>query len=155
MNCPTAIEQIIAQGGRTSVTTEVENHLWACPGCARVYVEQQALWRAMEEWEAPEVTVGFDRRLFERIGKTSLRTPWGWLARFLRPWQPAFSAALAGVLLLAAAVIRQGRDIPAPQAQAVVQSFGEEVEQVETALDDIHMLHELEIAPEPAGEGDC
>jgi hypothetical protein len=155
MNCEAVVEQIIAQAGRTSLSPEVENHLWACPACSRVYLDQQALWRAMEEWESPDVSAGFDRRLFARIGKASVWEPLSWLLRLFRPLQPAFPAALACVMLLAAVVVHQARDIPPQRNQVVVQTVGEDEEQIETALDDIQMLRELEITAEPGEEGDC
>ena len=154
MNCQAVQEQIISQSGRPNVGPEVESHLWACADCSKVYLEQQALWRAMDAWEAPELPAGFDRRLFARIGKAS---PWAaldWLWRPFGPLQPAFPAALACVILIAAAVVERTREAPVVKTVATVQtSDREEVRQIETALSDIQMLSDLEIAPMEAEEG--
>lgn len=154
MSCQQIVEQIIGQSGRPQLTAEVESHLWSCPVCSQVYLEQQALWRAMDQWEAPEVGTGFDRRLFARIG----REPWApvdWLMRWFQPLQPAFPAALAAVVLLAAVVVQKDRWAPAPaEPAAAVQTLDrEDVRQIETALDDIQMLSEFEILPVEGEEG--
>ena len=155
MSCQAVIEQMIAQAGRPSLSPEVESHLWTCPSCSKVYLEQQALWRTMDAWEAPETSAGFDRRLFTRIGKASPWAPLDWMLRWLRPLQPAFPAALACVMLLAAVVVQQGREIPVPEAPVVVVQAvdREDARAIETALDDIQMLSELEIVPVEGEEG--
>ncbi len=154
MNCQAVKERIIAQSGRPNLSPEVESHLWVCADCSKVYLEQQALWRALDAWEAPEVSAGFERRLFARIGKASPWAPFGWLLRLFRPLQPAFPAALACVVLLAAVVVQRTREAPVVETAAAVQTAErEEVRQIETALNDIQMLNELEIAPVEAEEG--
>ena len=152
MNCQAIIEQIIAQSGRPSLSPEVESHLWVCPDCSKVYLEQQAMWRAMDAWEAPEISTGFDRRLFARIGKASPWAPLDWMLRVLRPLQPAFPAALAGVMLIAALVVQGGRELPEPESTVAVQTVDrEDLRQIETALDDIEMLSDFEILPVEGG----
>lgn len=154
MNCQAVVEWIIAQSGRPSLSPDVESHLWVCPTCSQAYLEQQALWRAMDGWEAPEVSAGFDRRLFTQIGKASFWAPLDWLLHLLRPLQPAFPAALAGVMLLAAVVVQQGHDLPAAEPAITVQALDrEDVRQIETTLDDIRMLNELELLPVEDEEG--
>jgi hypothetical protein len=147
MNCRAMQEQIIAQSGRAGLSAEMERHVWVCPACSQVYLEQQALWRAMDAWEVPEVSAGFDRRLFARIGKASPWAPVDWLLRLVRPLQPAFPAALACVVLMAAVVVNRVGEAPAGETTAVIRTVErEEVQQIETALDDIQMLRDLEIA---------
>ena len=155
MNCQVIVEQIVTQSGRPNLSPEVESHLWACPACSRVYLEQQALWRAMDAWEAPEVSTGFDRQLFARIGKTSFWAPLDWFLRLFRPLQPAFPAALAGVMLVAVLVVQHGRELPLmePATVAVQTLEREDVRQIETALDDIEMLSEFEVLPAEGPEG--
>ena len=154
MNCQAVVEWVITQSGRPSLSPEVESHLWVCPTCSQAYLEQQAMWRAMDAWEAPEVSTGFDRRLFARIGKSTLWTPLDWLLRLLRPLQPAFPAALACVMLLAVLVVGRGREWPATETQAAVQTLDrEDVRQIETALDDIQMLSDFEVLPVEGEEG--
>jgi hypothetical protein len=154
MKCQAVKESIIAQAGRPSLSPEVESHLWGCPDCSQVYLEQQALWRAMDAWETPDVSAGFDRRLFARIGRASPWAPFDWLLRLFRPLQPAFPAALAGVVLLAALVVQQDRQLPVEDPAAAVQTLErEDVRQIETALDDIQMLSEFEFVAAEGEEG--
>ncbi len=156
MNCQEIIEQIIAQSGRPVLTSEVETHVGGCPVCAKVYLEQQALWRQMDAWEVPEVSPGFDHRLFARIGRR-VSEPWAaldWLMRFLQPMQPRFAVALACMLVIATVVVDRGRHAAAPAVPmaATQATEREEVRQVDLALDDIQMLNDFEILP-VAGEG--
>ena len=46
MDCREVAEQIIAESG-SPCSPEVEGHLTGCPGCSRLQVEQQALWKQM------------------------------------------------------------------------------------------------------------
>ncbi len=156
MNCQEIIEQIIAQSGRPVLTAEVEAHVGACRTCAKVYLEQQALWRKLDAWEVPEVSPGFDHRLFARIGRR-VSEPWAaldWLMRLLQPLQPRFAVALACILIIATVVVDRGRHtaVPAAPVAATQPADREDVQQVELALDDIQMLNDFEILP-VAGEG--
>ncbi len=151
MNCQEVVQQIIAQPGRPAPAPEVERHLWGCPACSQVYLEQQALWRQMDAWEAPEVSAGFDRRLFARAGRR-LASPWLGLEgfrRLFRPLQPALPAALACVLVVATLVVQKERYLPAPP-DATVAAQGPErddLRQIDVALDDIQMLTDFDILP--------
>ena len=121
MNCYEIIEQIIAQSGRPVLTPEIETHVGTCKACSQVYLEQQALWRQMDAWEAPDVSPGFDNRLYGRIGRR-VSEPWAaldWVMRLLRPMQPAFATALACMLVVATVVVERGRHTPLPADPAV------------------------------------
>ena len=39
----------------------VERHLEACPACRDFVAAQRALFAALDTWEAPDVSAGFDR----------------------------------------------------------------------------------------------
>ncbi len=156
MNCQEIVEQIIAQSGRPVLTAELEAHVGACPPCAKVYLEQQALWRQMDAWEVPEVSPGFDNRLFARIGRR-VSEPWAafdWLMRFLQPLQLRFAVALACMLIIATVVVDRGRHAVVPAVPFAATQLGdrEDAQQVELALDDIQMLNDFEILP-VTGEG--
>ena len=156
MTCQQIIEQIIAQPGRPEPTPEIESHLYACSSCSRVYLEQQALWRQMDAWEAPDVSTGFDRRLFARIGRRAAE-PWAafdWLMRLFRPLQPAFATALACMLVVATVVVQKDRHqiLPPDSALAIHAAEKDDPTQIEAALDDMKMLSDFEILP-LAGEG--
>ncbi len=151
MNCQEVVQRIIAQAGRQAPSPEIEQHLWGCDACSKVWLEQQALWREMDAWEAPEVSPGFDGRLFGRIGHR-LAEPWfglDWIRSLFHPLRPALPAALACMLLIAAVVVRQGRYLPAPHESPMAsQTFDrEDLRQIDVALDDIQMLSEFDILP--------
>ena len=156
MSCQEVVQRMIAQAGRQAPPSEMEQHLWACQGCSKVWLEQQALWREMDAWEAPEVSAGFDGRLAARIGQR-LASPWfglEWMRGLFSPLRPALPAALACMLLIATAVVRQGRHLPAPaEFAAAGQTIeGDEIQQIEVALDDIRMLSEFDILPVEEGK---
>src|SRR5712692_1394421 len=149
MHCHDIVDQIIAQSGRTALTPEIESHLAGCQTCSEVYFEQQALWRHMDAWEVPEVSAGFDRRLFARIGQRAAQ-PWAvldWFMRLLHPIQPGFAMALACMLIVAGVVVRQGRYNPAPAGPTAVVQTVDDPQQIQVALDDIQMLSDFEILP--------
>lgn len=156
MNCQEVVSRIIARAGRQAPEPEIERHLWACPECSKVYLEQQALWREMDAWETPDVSTGFDGRLFARIGRRAAESWFGldWMASLLRPLRPAFPAAVACVVLVAAVLVQKPAYLPAPPEAVVAgQTLDhEEMQQINTALDDIQMLAEFEILP--VGEGE-
>lgn len=151
MNCQETVEQIITQSGRQAPTPEVETHLWGCPACSQVYLEQQALWRRLDAWEAPDISPGFDRRLFARIGRRIAEpgAALDWLMRLFRPLQPSFATALACMLVVAAVVVEKGRVVPAPTSTSVAIHATErdDPQQIQLALDDIQMLSDFEILP--------
>ncbi len=156
MNCQEIMEQVIAQSGRPVLTADVDAHVGACPACSKVYLEQQALWRQMDAWEVPEVSPGFDNRLFARIGRR-VSEPWAaldWLMRLFEPLQPRFAAALACMLIIATVVVERGHHavVPPIPVAATQTADREDASQVELALDDIQMLNDFEILP-VAGEG--
>ena len=145
MNCQTVRDRILELAGRPE--PEIENHLRTCAACAQVRQEQLALWRRLDEWTAPEISPGFDARLFRRLEGRS-----NWLARWLGPVQPALAGALACLVLLAGVVLDRARHVPAPPEPPVAaQGWDREMD---TALDDMQMLSEFEILPvAQAGEG--
>ncbi|MBI3696183.1 MAG: hypothetical protein HY238_15270 [Acidobacteria bacterium] len=121
-----------------------------------MYLEQQALWRRMDAWEAPEVSAGFDRRLFARIGRRAAE-PWAaldWLMRLFRPLQPSYATALACMLVVATVVVERGRHqtLPPDATVAIHAAEKDDPKQIEAALDDMKMLSDFEILP-LAGEG--
>lgn len=155
MNCQAFIEQIIEQAGRTRPRPELEAHLAACASCAKLYGEQKALWTAMDAWETPDISAGFDRQLYARIGRR-VSGPLGWLLGLLQPLaQPAFAAALACVLIIATVVVERDRHAPAPPQEAAVAIHAHErddPQQIQLALDDIQMLSDFDALP--VGQGD-
>jgi hypothetical protein len=158
MNCQEAMEQIILQSSRPALTPEAGNHVAGCRACAAFRREHQALWRQMDAWEAPEVSPGWDRRLFARMeGRTPERAgACGWVIRLFRPLQPSFATALACIMVIAVIIIERGGRTPAPAGAGVALHAIErdDPRQIELALDDIQMLSDFDILPvTPGGNG--
>lgn len=102
----------------------------------------ERLWLVLDEWEAPTVSGGFNRRLYERIER---ERGGGWLARLLYPagarrWQQAFSLAAACLVLVALLILK----LPvAPTVHPAQKVESVDIEQVERTLDDMEMLQQL------------
>jgi len=99
MNCPMEShnpEMLVAYaaGELDAATAEAfERHMAECAGCRSVAGEQTALWKALDAWEAPPVSLDFDRRLYRRIDEEAGVS---WRQRFSR----AFLSYLSGKLSL-------------------------------------------------------
>ncbi|MCC6859976.1 MAG: zf-HC2 domain-containing protein [Bryobacterales bacterium] len=140
MNCPVRSEgrgesllEYCAGRLDASKAAALEAHLEACPACRDFLANQEAVWHALEAWEAPPVSPGFDQRVYRMMERES---PSAWWERFRTAWRrPAVPLAATAALLLVAGILSY-RPAPAPEqpAQAV------EIEQVERALEDLDML---------------
>jgi len=118
----------------------MERHLEHCAACQEWMRRQQMVWSALDGWEAAAVSPDFDRQLYQRIAREERPPFWSGLFR------PAFSLALASLVLLAALLIRPLPPQPAgPPQQAHVESL--DVDRLEKALDDVEMLRQLNLAP--------
>jgi hypothetical protein len=127
---------------RGAVVARPVAHGAACQDCIQA---QQAVWAALDGWEAVPVSPDFDRKLYRRIEREERPARWGerlWPLRGLS-LRPALSLALASVVLLAAILIRPAppRPVHAPQ-QAQVESL--DADRLERALDDVEMLRQLD-----------
>lgn len=116
----------------------LERHLEQCEACRGWLKDQQAVWTALEAWEAAPVSLDFDRRLYRRIEQEQ-RPAWRRLA-----WRPAFSLALASLVVLAALLIRPPKPVDRPH-QAQVETL--DADRLERTLDDMEMLRQLSAAP--------
>lgn len=128
----------------------VASHLETCPECAGFVEAQQRVWHALSQWEPEPVSDGFDRRLYSRIEAQ----PASWLDRLLRPfeplWRPIVPLAAACLLIVAGVVLHTPQASLNP-ADSHVRVEKIEAEQVERTLDDMQMLRELALTPEPEG----
>jgi len=102
------------------------------------FERQQELFAAMELWEAPQPSAGFDAALYARLE----RKPWwrrlGATLLGARPWWAAAAVAAVAAWLFWA----PPETVQAPQAPPTQQAaYTEEVDQ---ALEDLEMLVELE-----------
>jgi anti-sigma factor RsiW len=116
----------------------VETHLRGCTECRATAEAQRAVWNALDEWPAAPVSDDFDRRLMARI-EAEAATPW-WrsFSEVLRhvSWKSAIPVAAACAAIFAIFLL-QSPATHTPRQKPV------DIEQVESALDDVDMLNQL------------
>jgi anti-sigma factor RsiW len=124
--------------------TEFERHLDACAECSRVVQAQREVWETLDQWTPRAVSQDFDTRLYARIAQENAAPIWmRWLRRVFQPpvpvaaWKSAVSLAVACAVLAAGLVVRAPH--PADNSQQV-RAEHVDIDQVETALDDIDVL---------------
>jgi anti-sigma factor RsiW len=124
----------------------LEKHLESCPACASFRAEQAAMWRALDAWDPPPVSVDFNRRLWQRIDAVAAEPWYKSLAASLRlaDWKPVFPLT-AAILLIAAGFLfdHPGWRAVAPGSAGQNVSV-KEADQVEQTLDDIQLLHQFD-----------
>jgi anti-sigma factor RsiW len=106
---------------------EVNRHIQDCEECRGLVT----VWKKLDEFTAPEVTPGFDARLYTRLAAEGARRHW-W-RRLL--WRPLATLAAAGALVGLALFVQNPRTPDAPK-----QPSKAEIEQVAQALDDLDLL---------------
>ena len=125
-------------------TAIIERHMEICPACRQFSSCQRAVWEALDAWEAAPVTVDFDRRLYQRIDREV--SWWHLLMRPLRPMlvRQGLPIAAAACLLVVAGVMLQHPASAPPAAQPhSAQVETPQPDQVDHALDAMHMLGEF------------
>ncbi len=121
----------------------VERHVEICPACARFVEGQRVVWNALGQWESPELSADFNRRLYQKIDQAQPST---WLGRFLQPlWRPMVPVAAMCLLIVAGVVLHTPTAGVSPVHPRVENV---EPEQVERTLDDLQMLRELSLTPQ-------
>jgi anti-sigma factor RsiW len=105
---------------------EVDRHIQDCPDCRGLV----SVWEKLDEFAAPQVTAGFDARLYARIAAEDARRPW-W-RRLL--WRPAVPLVAAGALVGLGLLLAPGTHDAAKQANQM------DIEQVAQAVDDMDLL---------------
>lgn len=152
MNCPIRTEDtaeiLLAYTARrldSARTVLLEHHMDSCPECAEFRAGQELVWQALDAWDAPPVTADFNRRLYQRIDAEQA-APW-YVRLFNTPWaswKPALPLAAAGVVLIAGFVLDHPASAPSTAPASGIRVTVMEAEQVETALDDLQLLHQLD-----------
>jgi anti-sigma factor RsiW len=120
----------------------LDGHLAVCEDCRRWVEAQRAVWAELDEWVAPPVSAGFDRRLYERLDRDERRAWWCLGRLHLRP---ALSLAGISVLAVGLLVMRAPQPVLPPEQQALADTV--DVDRLEMALDDAEMLRELHMLP--------
>ena len=115
----------------------------SCPACRDFVHIQSTVWNALDLWEAPPVTPGFDNRLYRRIEQQV-----SWWEMWIRPFRPALRhamplAAAAGVVIMAAVLLERPAGVPAAVDTRSAQVETLQPEQVEHALAEVEMLDQF------------
>lgn len=152
MNCPIRNEEtaelLLAYTARRLDpvrTAMLEAHMNVCNQCAEFKAGQEMVWQALDAWEAPAVTPDFNRRLYRRI-EADAASPW-YKRLFRNPlviWKPAIPLAAVSLLVVAAFVLDHPVGTNAPSAPPMHRVTVPEAEQVESALDDLQLLRQLD-----------
>jgi anti-sigma factor RsiW len=125
-------------------TAILERHMEICPACREFASGQRAVWEALDAWEAAPVTLDFDRRLYRRIDEEV-----SWWNLLLRPLRPALVrqglpiAAAACLLVMAGVLLERPAGAPPAAQPQSAQVEALQPDQVEPALDAMHMLGEF------------
>lgn len=130
----------------------LERHLAVCPECREFQRNQEAVWQALDAWEAMPVSMDFDRRLYRRIAEEQAQASW-W-SRLARPFMigaPLMSrsvplAAAACLLVLAGVILERPHDVAVPEDLAE-RTESIQPDQVERTLDDMEMLRQFRLIP--------
>jgi hypothetical protein len=116
----------------------LEHHLKTCLQCASFLREQTAVWNALDLWEPAPVSLDFNRRLWQRIEATPWYAGLFEAIRFAN-WKPALPLSAALLMIAAGFMLdHPGRRKPVPGVSV------KEATQVEQALEDIQLLHQLD-----------
>ena len=152
MNCPIRTEEtadlLLAYTARRldpARTAMLEDHMNVCTHCAEFRAGQELVWQALDAWEAPPVTPDFNRRLYQRI-ETEAAAPW-YRRLFTTPlamWKPAIPLAAACLVIAAGFILDHPVAVNPPGATPAIRVSVAEAEQVESALDDLQLLRQLD-----------
>jgi hypothetical protein len=142
--------------------SEIRIHVADCVECRQVVEAQEAVWNALDSYEALPVSRDFDRRLWAKIDAEDSQSWWqhawtrvtsgpaiGW-SNYLFNWKPMLvaataCAAMAGVMVVSMPPAVRPIDPGTDQKQLM--------ERVERALDDVDMLNQVGVieTAHPAG----
>jgi len=106
---------------------ELDRHIRECAECRGL----ASVWERLDEFAVPEVSPGFDARLYARIAREGARV-WGW-RRWLWPPVAPLAAAAAAVAVVLFLHVPHGSD-------SVQQASAADIEQVAQAVDDLDLL---------------
>ena len=109
---------------------ELDRHFRECADCRGL----ASVWERLDEFAAPEVSPGFDARLYARIAAEGARRPW-WYRLLWPPVAPVAAAALAALVLYLHVPAKTDLTKPAGTT---------EIEQVAQAVDDLDLLIPLD-----------
>jgi len=134
-----------------------ERHADQCAHCAALRTAQAAVWRSLDEWNPAPVSAGFNRELWRRIDADARKPSWSgeWMGEWKRGfaaatqfslWKRVAPLAVAVALVVTGFVLDHSGNQPAKPANpatSIVLTIGDAA-QLERALDDIQLLHEVD-----------
>jgi hypothetical protein len=122
----------------------VAAHAAGCPACQAFTREQDAVWQALDRWEAPPVSADFDCRLYRRIEQKV-----SWWDLVLRPFRPMMGsrslpiAAAAGLLFALGLWIQRPGTLPSITVPESAQMEALPQDQAQRALEEMDMMKEF------------
>jgi hypothetical protein len=146
-----------------AVQTALEEHVAVCFDCQQAIEGNSAVWEALDAWEPVPVSMDFNHRLWQKIEQAEADR--GWfdlrsfglrrfglrrfdLGRFNVSWKPALPVAL--LLVVGAIMVHNPREPLSIQSVAGTNGVTlSEVDQVESALDDLQLLQQLDSVTKP------
>ena len=138
---------------------EVASHTNRCTACSAFALEQSKLFDLMDLWEPAPVSMAFNRKLYARIQESSGSSWVSVLERVLNGLvaRPAFPIAALSILVIAGLYIDRPqvgavstRSVSAPIKTSPAVSPND-AEQLDKALDDLQLLHQLDLVKDEAG----
>lgn len=124
-------------------TAWLERHIASCPACGETYRAQRMVWRALDEWDAAEISPDFDRRLYRAIDERERTSWWQRLSRGVEPFSIHRGlplAAAACLLVMAGVIVNQRGEVQPAPAPETVRIEAVAVDQVERTLEDMELL---------------
>jgi hypothetical protein len=149
--CPPEDVVLDYGAGRLSVAEAAlfDRHAESCERCARMRAAQMSVWNDLDAWKPVPVSESFNRELWRRIDADPQVS---WRQRLMETmrrsfWMPAAPLAVVAALIVTAVVInRPGKQpgvLPAAGSTPAVVTV-RDADQLERALDDIQLLHEVD-----------
>ncbi len=135
-------------------TAALEGHMALCMDCCEFHSAQDAVWAALDCWEAAPVSMDFNHRLWQKIDAEKA-APWyskaglrNLFAQFSPSvWKPAASLAAAVLLVTAGFVLDHTTPhVNVPSNSDTLSVSLAEADQLAQTLSDIQLLHQMEAA---------
>ena len=149
-NCPSEDVLLDLVAGRLAPAQAEQfgRHAGECSRCASLRKSQAAMWHSLEEWKPAPVSAGFNRELWRRIDADAIswRSIFGEMLGF-GFWRRLAPLAVAVALVATAFVFDHSGKRPGERsgsASAVAVVTVSDADQLERALDDIQLLHDVD-----------
>lgn len=136
-------------------TALFERHADQCAHCAALRTAQAEVWLRLDEWKPEPVSAGFNRELWRRIDADSQLS--SWTSRLAEVMQFKFWKQVAPLAVAVALVVTgyvydhsghyvsgQGLATPQTNTSAPMVVTVSDADQLEQALDEIQLLHQVD-----------